>query len=844
MATGFSVFVNIGGKVDSSLATAVNATKSQVKGLASSLAGIGARLNAPFIAANKHLDRTAKHLSELQRKGRNASLGFSTPATWFGANLIKDAAEFAKAGNMVEALGEATTEQRNQLSSLSQDLAKRYDAGGAAGILKSATELLKAGFTFEQARGALEQVLAASALAGDMTPADVGASLSKTVTQFQMPMKTFEDAMKSSKTVTDRMVYAAVSTVASMKDVAETMKYAGGVAASTGNSLDQVTAIMMSFAKAGVLGSEAGVALRSAIVRMVKMPKGGLAALSRIGMNLSDYVQARPVTADGVIGSLKADGIDASKAKKQIEGILKNRGNKDQATVTAEITKAVQGALGSSSAVDAAKIAETISEAVNAAGSKIDITKFFTDLKAKFDAGIATTGDIAQILEARHISRYMAILKSDLNKLVEQIGKEAEGYSERQYLLANKGLPAALVRLNATWAQLKNTIAESVGEELTDTFANISDKMERLSKSSPKTFKLGVALAAAAVAAGPLLFALSAIGRILIVAFKGVSLAVMGLNLLSLALLAPIARIGAMILGLKMLFALGARTALAVLAGSLLSLGKAILLFPLVALRGIAVAMAALMLNPVGLVFTGIVAALAALGVWVANNWEGLKSFFAGFGDGFMKGLGPASGAIKSISDGLGSAFNWLGKLLGPLDESGAKWKSWGETMGGAVAQGVNAVINGIKSLIGFFGTVIEKAVALGGAIRNLWSGGGGPRPAAPPPIAGARALGGPVTYGKPYLVGERGPELFVPGATGRIETNGALRQMTENGTAAAATTASYASSKSTVNNAKIDIHVRDGGNSDPRAIGREAEAAVYRVFARLESEQRGLLSD
>jgi phage-related minor tail protein len=36
---------------------------------------------------------------------------------------------------------------------------------------------------------------------------------------------------------------------------------------------------------------------------------------------------------------------------------------------------------------------------------------------------------------------------------------------------------------------------------------------------------------------------------------------------------------------------------------------------------------------------------------------------------------------------------------------------------------------------------------------------------------APGRATGGPVAPGRPYLVGERGPELFVPTASGRIET-------------------------------------------------------------------------
>jgi hypothetical protein len=37
------------------------------------------------------------------------------------------------------------------------------------------------------------------------------------------------------------------------------------------------------------------------------------------------------------------------------------------------------------------------------------------------------------------------------------------------------------------------------------------------------------------------------------------------------------------------------------------------------------------------------------------------------------------------------------------------------------------------------------------------------------------RASGGPVSAGRPYIVGERGPELFVPGSSGGIVPNGAM---------------------------------------------------------------------
>jgi hypothetical protein len=38
--------------------------------------------------------------------------------------------------------------------------------------------------------------------------------------------------------------------------------------------------------------------------------------------------------------------------------------------------------------------------------------------------------------------------------------------------------------------------------------------------------------------------------------------------------------------------------------------------------------------------------------------------------------------------------------------------------------------------------------------------------------LGGARANGGPVTAGTPYLVGERGPEIVVPGRSGTVIPN------------------------------------------------------------------------
>ena len=56
----------------------------------------------------------------------------------------------------------------------------------------------------------------------------------------------------------------------------------------------------------------------------------------------------------------------------------------------------------------------------------------------------------------------------------------------------------------------------------------------------------------------------------------------------------------------------------------------------------------------------------------------------------------------------------------------------------------------------------------LAGAIGGIFGGGGGGWMDAAGAIA-ARANGGPVTGGQPYLVGERGPELVVPSSSGNV---------------------------------------------------------------------------
>lgn len=81
------------------------------------------------------------------------------------------------------------------------------------------------------------------------------------------------------------------------------------------------------------------------------------------------------------------------------------------------------------------------------------------------------------------------------------------------------------------------------------------------------------------------------------------------------------------------------------------------------------------------------------------------------------------------------------------------------------------AVVNPISNLLfGQNGTTTQELGAAGTWAPAAGQGGlAGALLSGMADLLGARAFGGPVATGQPYMVGERGPELFVPQTAGRI---------------------------------------------------------------------------
>lgn len=149
--------------------------------------------------------------------------------------------------------------------------------------------------------------------------------------------------------------------------------------------------------------------------------------------------------------------------------------------------------------------------------------------------------------------------------------------------------------------------------------------------------------------------------------------------------------------------------------------------------------------------------------------------------EGLMATIDIVVGAFEYAWDAIAGGFEWLGNQLASL------W-DW---INGLVASGVQGIIDAVNYLTNLFG------------IGDVFSTGSGDN-------TEGRALGGPVSSGVPYIVGEKGQELFVPEQDGRIVPAHQTAQMMGSG-----------GNQNTI--------VIQGYNQDPEVLADKISRALYR---------------
>ena len=110
------------------------------------------------------------------------------------------------------------------------------------------------------------------------------------------------------------------------------------------------------------------------------------------------------------------------------------------------------------------------------------------------------------------------------------------------------------------------------------------------------------------------------------------------------------------------------------------------------------------------------------------------------------------------------------------LEEMDQLWKDIGVSVKDGLVEGINAAIDGTKTLGEVASNTFRRIsnALLNYGVESALIGMTGGKGGFFSEIFG-RASGGPVKGGSPYVVGEKGPELFVPGSSGNIVPNHAM---------------------------------------------------------------------
>jgi hypothetical protein len=181
-------------------------------------------------------------------------------------------------------------------------------------------------------------------------------------------------------------------------------------------------------------------------------------------------------------------------------------------------------------------------------------------------------------------------------------------------------------------------------------------------------------------------------------------------------------------------------------------------------------------LNPIVLVVAAI-AALVAGFIIAYNTIEPFRTLV----DSLFKALQPIIKVVVDLALLIGTtivrAFGLAVSVVSELAK--VLW----DDGNGPLAVALNAigkVFEAITAPIRFFIGLVEGAIQLVQTLLNIannlpFIGGFLPSQGTRTPRERRRALGGPVTGGQQYMVGERGPELFVPNQSGSIVPNNSL---------------------------------------------------------------------
>lgn len=152
-----------------------------------------------------------------------------------------------------------------------------------------------------------------------------------------------------------------------------------------------------------------------------------------------------------------------------------------------------------------------------------------------------------------------------------------------------------------------------------------------------------------------------------------------------------------------------------------------------------------------------------------------IKNIFQPILEGFKFAFDQIKNAVMANKDEFAALFKFLKDFVAPLFGGVLKIAIQGIGIAlGVVMNVVGDLIGGFSKLFGIIGSVVGAIQSMINLVKNNPVVAGISN-AIGSAFGGFRAAGGAVSAGTPYVVGEKGAEMFVPSSNGNIVPNGGM---------------------------------------------------------------------
>ncbi len=268
----YKVKIQIGGEKDSSLDKAFSQTKRELD----NLYRFSKRTNQSFLSSVNKMDAFADKTFSFMAKGAAAASAGITGAL---AASTAAGASFESQMSTVQAISQASGTEMARLKALAKQMGieTKFSATEAGQGLEY---MAMAGWEVDSMLAGLPGIMNLAAASGE----DLG-QVSDIVTD---SMTAFNLEASRSAEFADVLAQASARSNTDVATMGQTFKYVAPVAGALGFSIQDTATAIGLMANAGIKGEQAGTSLRAMLTRIVKPTAEAEAAMSRIGLTVSN----------------------------------------------------------------------------------------------------------------------------------------------------------------------------------------------------------------------------------------------------------------------------------------------------------------------------------------------------------------------------------------------------------------------------------------------------------------------------------------------------------------------------------------------------------------------------